>query len=37
VDKDSTEDANDITPPVLDNQDEAITGVNNKQSMETHT
>ena len=27
VDKDNTEDANDITPPVLDNKDEAITGV----------
>jgi len=37
VDEDITMDADDITPPVLNNQDEAITGVKNEQGMEnTH-
>jgi len=37
VDEDITMDADNITPPVLNNQDEAITGVNNEQGMEnTH-
>jgi len=37
VDEDKTVDAHDITPQALDNQDEAITGVNIKQSTEkTH-
>jgi hypothetical protein len=37
VDEQNTVDAHDITPSALDNQDEAITGVDNKQSMEnTH-
>jgi len=37
VAEDNTVAADDITPPVLNNQDEVITGVNNEQSMEnTH-
>ena len=37
VNEDNTVDADDITPPVLDNQDEAITGVSNEQSTDnTH-
>ena len=36
VDEDNTVDAHDITPPVLNNQNEAITGVSNEQSTKTH-
>jgi len=35
VNEDNTVDADDITPPVLDNQDEAITGVSNEQSTDS--
>jgi len=36
VDEDNTVSTHDSKPPALDNQDKAITGVENEQSMEKH-